>query len=524
MAGMSEQHRRIIQRHRADLIRDLEPLKLLNDLSECLDEDDRESVKAHSVRKDQAEELVDMLPRRGPKAFQCFIAALHKRQQHLAKPLVEESGIDVSTLLRDDVGMTTQHKQILLSNVENLRQMNLDKVVQQLHLSGLLDDSDKQNLLTDTRLPSQRIDMLLTQILPRKGPEAFEDFAQELEKVHPSMARILLRDAGISGSSNDERLSTPPPIQDTGSFTLDSPVQDVLEAKPECLKEFCQRMDEEDMWGNGWKRFYQELNLPAGKETRMQGRDGGPTLSCIKGWISMKGRNATVQALLAAINRAERKDCSYYLEKSLGCQLDYVDNGVHDVTSKMESLNPSKEKRVEFFGDLDENQAWNVTKGLRQDSLALLEDELKEALGTKKLLSTVDPVDLIQQSKQYPIRRFIDSLKDETLRIDVVKTLRKVLSTYKGVTGPLLPPKKYIRDVGYTHRRELTTELCGDDSWKVLAQRLEMDNTLIRFLDGRVDNPADEVLRFWEVKSGSTVGALYDILVELGYPYIADVL
>ena len=52
----------------------------------------------------------------------------------------------------------------------------------------------------------------------------------------------------------------------------------------------------------------------------------------------MKGRNATVQALLAAINCAERKDCSYYLEKSLGCQLDYVDNRVHDVTSKMESL------------------------------------------------------------------------------------------------------------------------------------------------------------------------------------------
>ena len=87
---------------------------------------------------------------------------------------------------------------------------------------------------------------------------------------------------------------------------------------------------------------------------------------------------------------------------------------------------------MEFFGDLDENQAWNVAKGLRKDSLALLEDELKEALGTKKLLSTVD---LIQRSKQYPIRRFIDSLKDETLRIDVVKTLRKVLATYKGVTG-----------------------------------------------------------------------------------------
>ena len=51
-----------------------------------------------------------------------------------------------------------------------------------------------------------------------------------------------------------------------------------------------------------------------------------------------------------------------------------------------------------------------------------------------------------------------------------------------------------------------------------------MDNSSIRFLQERKDNPADEVLRFWEVKSGSTVGALYNILVGLGYPYIADIL
>ena len=66
--------------------------------------------------------------------------------------------------------------------------------------------------------------------------------------------------------------------------------------------------------------------------------------------------------------------------------------------------------------------------------------------------------------------------------------------------------------------------LSGDDSWKVLAHTLAMDNSSIRFLQERKDNPADEVLRFWEVKSGSTVGALYNILVELGYPYIADIL
>ena len=70
----------------------------------------------------------------------------------------------------------------------------------------------------------------------------------------------------------------------------------------------------------------------------MEGRDGGSTLNCIKGWISFKGRGATIQGLFSAVNRAERKDCLYYLEKSLGCQLDYVDSPVDVIVKKMESL------------------------------------------------------------------------------------------------------------------------------------------------------------------------------------------
>ena len=97
MAGMLEEHRNIITSHRADLVKDLEPSKVLNDLSECLDEDDREAVKAQGPRKACAEELVDRILRRGPKAFHCFVAALYKRQRHLAIPLMQESGIDSSS-------------------------------------------------------------------------------------------------------------------------------------------------------------------------------------------------------------------------------------------------------------------------------------------------------------------------------------------------------------------------------------------------------------------------------------------
>ena len=63
-----------------------------------------------------------------------------------------------------------------------------------------------------------------------------------------------------------------------------------------------------------------------------------------------------------------------------------------------------------------------------------------------------------------------------------------------------------------------------NDNWKALADRLGLDNTQISYFNGRFTNPADEVLKFWEVKAASTVGTLYDILVNLKFPYIADCL
>lgn len=516
---MDDNHRDILRRNRTDLVKDLEPLKLLNDLAECLDEDDRETVKGVSGRKSQAEELLDMIPRKGPKAFECFVAALHKRQQHLARPLIEESGIDVSAFLKDDVGMTSQHKEILLSNVENFREMDLETLVPLLHSAGLLDSSDKEDLLSETKQASQRVDMLLTDILPRKGPSAFKNFVQELQNVHPEMAQKLLQESSEKGSSNGS--STPPPVQEATFYTLNTLVQEILDTRSECLFQFCELMDEEDVWGNGWMMLYKELCLPPGKEERMKGKDGGPTLTCMKGWVSLKGREATVQALLMATNRAERKDCTLCLEKSLGCQLDHVDSGVDDMTRKMELLTSRENRRVEFFGDLDEKEASQILDKFQHEAIQLLRQELIKELGADERSSTLM---LIQQSKNYPIRRFTDEVGDEPLREHVIQTLRDVLATHKGVTGPLLPPNKFVRDMLLSDRRKLTTELCGSDSWKFLAQELQVENSYILFLDGRTTNPADEVLRYWEVKSGSTIGALYDKLVKLGFPYIADLL
>ena len=54
------------------------------------------------------------------------------------------------------------------------------------------------------------------------------------------------------GSSNG---ALPPPVQETAPYSLDTPVHDILEEKPELFTKFREAMDKDNVWGNGWKRW-----------------------------------------------------------------------------------------------------------------------------------------------------------------------------------------------------------------------------------------------------------------------------
>lgn len=64
----------------------------------------------------------------------------------------------------------------------------------------------------------------------------------------------------------------------------------------------------------------------------------------------------------------------------------------------------------------------------------------------------------------------------------------------------------------------------GGDEWKVVAEALGLSPREIRFLAKRVLNPFDAVLAFTCKQRLLTVGELYDLLSECGFPMIADVL
>lgn len=84
---MEKKHRDLLRRNRVTLVQDLEALRLLNYLFQegTLSENDLDIVKAEKTRSDQAEKLLDILPRRGQKAFDVFCSALKKTdgQGHL---------------------------------------------------------------------------------------------------------------------------------------------------------------------------------------------------------------------------------------------------------------------------------------------------------------------------------------------------------------------------------------------------------------------------------------------------------
>ena len=86
---------------------------------------------------------------------------------------------------------------------------------------------------------------------------------------------------------------------------------------------------------------------------------------------------------------------------------------------------------MEFFGDLNNKEASQIMAGLGKDSEEFLRKELIEAIGGDKSASTLT---LIRQNKRYRIRQFTDLLTGD-IRENTIKTLREVLSDYKGVTG-----------------------------------------------------------------------------------------
>ena len=86
---MDQEHRTILRNHEPNLEKDLEPKDILSKLATVLTKRDQENVRAQSTRQGRCHELFDILPRKGPHAFNVFVEALKEEAPHLALVLIE---------------------------------------------------------------------------------------------------------------------------------------------------------------------------------------------------------------------------------------------------------------------------------------------------------------------------------------------------------------------------------------------------------------------------------------------------
>lgn len=133
---MDKKHRDLLRKNRISLVQDLEATQLLSYLyqEDILSENDRDSIKAEKTRGAKAEKLLDILPRRGKRAFDVFCQALATTdgQGHLVdllKPNESISSGNVSSTtagnaveVNDGVANTSHHVAVK-SNVETSSQV-----------------------------------------------------------------------------------------------------------------------------------------------------------------------------------------------------------------------------------------------------------------------------------------------------------------------------------------------------------------------------------------------------------------
>ena len=93
---MEQSNRDTSRKNRQDLLKDMEAKRVASRLYSrgIFNEEDKDEVNSKSTALEQGECLLDILPKRGPKAFRVFCDVLHELSPHLESLLrpVQEAG------------------------------------------------------------------------------------------------------------------------------------------------------------------------------------------------------------------------------------------------------------------------------------------------------------------------------------------------------------------------------------------------------------------------------------------------
>lgn len=134
---MDKKHRDLLRKNRLLLVEDLEATQLSNFLYQegGISENDMQTIKAKPTRQAQAEKLLDILPRRGPKVFDVFCRALEQTdgQGHLLD-MLKTNGSPASGAVSSSV-QDGNRSSISLERSDGTRQIDSEQVAMKSNTS-----------------------------------------------------------------------------------------------------------------------------------------------------------------------------------------------------------------------------------------------------------------------------------------------------------------------------------------------------------------------------------------------------
>lgn len=134
---MDKKHRDLLRKNRLLLVEDLEATQLSNFLYQegGISENDMQTIKAKPTRQAQAEKLLDILPRRGPKVFDVFCRALEQTdgQGHLLD-MLKTNGSPASGAVSSSI-QDENRGSISLEQSDGTRQVDSEQVTMKSNTS-----------------------------------------------------------------------------------------------------------------------------------------------------------------------------------------------------------------------------------------------------------------------------------------------------------------------------------------------------------------------------------------------------
>ncbi len=97
--SMSQEHREFLRKNREYLKKNLNVEYVWPHMTDVLEKNDEDMIRAEPTRNAKILKLLDLLPLRGASAFNAFIIATYKTQKWLGKELAEKAGINLNAIL-----------------------------------------------------------------------------------------------------------------------------------------------------------------------------------------------------------------------------------------------------------------------------------------------------------------------------------------------------------------------------------------------------------------------------------------